>query len=115
MFKAACCIAASVLLFLPVAFWLYSAAPVKPAEQAAVADRFAMPELCCPQPGERLVYLSGIVFFPLALFGLAFAWRRWGSRLPPLPVLAWSLEVAFAFRQTSVAWLVLLGNNYYHL
>jgi Concanavalin A-like lectin/glucanases superfamily len=115
MFKAACCIAASVLLFLPVALWLYSAAPANPAEQADVADRFGRPECCRPEPGERLVYLSGIVFLPVALFGLAFAWRRWESRLPPLPVLAWGLEVAFAAGLTVIAWLALLGNNYYHL
>jgi hypothetical protein len=116
MFKAACCIAASVLLFLPVAFWLYSAAPVNPAEQAAVADRFVMPEYCRPEPGERLVYLVGIVFLPVALFGLAFAWRCWGSRLPPLPtLLALGLEIAFAVGFTVISWLALLGNDYYHL
>jgi hypothetical protein len=115
MFKAACCIAASVLLFLPVAFWLSSAAPVKPTEQAAIADRFVMPDLCCPQPGERLVYFGGIVLLPLFLFGLAFAWRRWADRLPRLPYLAWGLEVAFAVGLTVVTWRALLGDDYYHL
>ena len=58
MRKAACCIAAAVLLLLPVAFWLYSAAPVNPAEQAVVADRFVRPDLCCPRPGERGSFTS---------------------------------------------------------
>jgi hypothetical protein len=105
MFKAACCIAASVLLFLPVAFWLVSAAPVKPAEQAAIANRFVMPVACRPQPGEGLVYLSGIVFLPVSLFGTAFAWRRWGNRLPPMPGLVWSLEAAFVVGLGVMAWL----------
>jgi hypothetical protein len=115
MFKAACCIAASILLFLPVALWLYSAAPVNRAEQAAVAERFARPEKCCPQPGERLVYLSAIVFLPASLFGLAFAWRFWENRLPPMPGLTLGLEVAFIMGLTIAIWLALLGNDYYHL
>jgi hypothetical protein len=116
MFKAACCIAATVLLFLPVAFWLYSAAPVNPVENAAVADRFVMPEYCRPEPGERLVYLSGIVFLPLVLFGIAFAWRRWGSRLPSPPSYAvLGLEVIFTGGLTVLSWAAFRGNNCFHL
>ena len=115
MFKAACCMAASVLLFLPIAFWLYSVAPVNPAEQAAVADRFVMPEYCRPEPGERLVYLSAIVFLPVTLFGLAFAWPRWGDRLALPPVVVLSLEIALAVGFSATAWLAVLGNDYYHL
>ena len=108
--------AASVLLFLPIAFWLYSVAPVNPAEQAAVADRFVMPEYCRPEPGERLVYLSAIVFLPVTLFGLAFAWRRWGDRLAPPPrIIVLSLETAVAVGLSATAWLAVLGNDYYHL
>ena len=116
MFKAACCITASVLLFLPIAYYLYSAAPVDPAERAVVADRFVMPEYCRPEPGERLVYLAGIVFLPLALFGMVFAWHRWGDPLPPPPsIITASLEIAVAVALTLVAWLALLANGYFHL
>jgi hypothetical protein len=115
MRKAACCIAASILLFLPVAFWLYSAAPVKPAEQAAVAARFVFPEACLPQPGERLVYLGAIVLLPLLLFGLVFAWRHWADRLPQFPNLASDIEVALAVGLIILAWQLLRQQSYFHL
>ncbi len=116
MFKALCCMAASVLLFLPAAYWLYSAAPVNRAEQAAVAERFVMPEYCLPEPGERLVYLSGIVFLPVVLFGLAFACRRWGSRAPALPLtVVVAFKIVLAAAVAAAAWLAVLGNDYYHL
>ncbi len=115
MVKAACCMAASVLLFLPLAFWLYSVAPVNSTEQAAVAERFSVPELCRPEPGERLVYLSGIVFLPLMLFASVFAWRRWGDRAPPPDSLFLVIEVAFIAGFSVLVWRVLRGDNYHHL
>ncbi len=115
MLKAACCIAASVLLFLPAAYWLYSVTPVNRAQQAVVAEQFAWPDACRPEPGERVLYLSGIVFLPLCVFGLLFAWRRWEGRLRPMPGLIWGLEIAVIVALYIVAWLTLLGNDYYHL
>jgi Concanavalin A-like lectin/glucanases superfamily len=115
MFKAACCIAASVLLFLPIAAWVISVEPVKPAEYAALADRYVIPDLCRPQPGPTHVYLIGAVFLSASLFGTAFAWRRWGNRLPLGAGLVWGLEVAFVVGLAVMAWLALLGDDYYHL
>jgi hypothetical protein len=115
MLKAACCIAASILLFLPAASCLYSAYHANSVEQAAAAERFARPEMCCPQPAERLVYFSAIVFLPVLLFGLAFAWRHLEKRLPPMPGLALGLEVAFVVALAVTAWLTLLANDYFHV
>src|SRR5437899_1309203 len=105
MLKGACCIAVSVLLFLPAALWLRSACPVSPAERAALADAFVHPGRCRPEPGERLAYLTGIVFLPACLFALAFVCRRWAGRLPPLPGLAWGAEIALAVGLAAFAWL----------
>jgi hypothetical protein len=116
MFKAACCVAASVLLFLPIAVWLYSAAPAKPAGQEPVAQCFVVPGFCHPEPGERLVYLCGIVFLPTTLFGLAFACRCWAGRLPRINFyLALSMEIAFAAGVAALSWFVLSKCDYFHL
>ena len=115
MVKGACCVAASVLLFLPLALWLHSSVRTPAGERAALANRFVMPEHCNPQPGERLAYLAGIIFLPTCLFGLAFAWRRWGKRIPPLPGVGRVVGVALAVALGATAWLALLGDRYFHL
>jgi concanavalin A-like lectin/glucanase superfamily protein len=115
MLKGACCIAVSVLLFLPLALWLYSSAPMPQAKRAALAQQFVHPERCRPEPGERRAYLAGIVFLPACLFGLAFAWRRWAGRLPSLPGLALAAEVALAAALAVFAWLALLADDYRYL
>ncbi len=115
MVKGACCVAASVLLFLPLAFWLHSAVRVPGREQAAIAQRFVEPQYCNPQPGERAAYLAGVAFLPASLFGLAFAWQRWGRRLPQPPGLRWGVGIALAAALAVVAWLAMLGDEGYYL
>lgn len=115
MVKGACCVAASVLLFLPLALWLHANVRISAAERAVVAQGFVMPESCNPQPGERLAYLAGVAFLPASLFVLAFLWRRWEKRFPRLPALRLGFGIALTAGLAVVVWLALLGDEYYHV
>ena len=115
MAKEACCVAASVLLFLPLALWLHSTVRVTPAQRAVVARNFVHPDECHPEPGERLAYLAGIVFLPACLFGLAFVCRRWRRRLPTSAGLAWGVEITLAVALAVFTWLALLADEYLYL
>ena len=115
MVKGACCVAASILLFLPLALWLHARRTAPPAERAAAAQHFVIPECCNPQPGERMAYLAGIVLLPASLFVLAFAWGRWGKPPPPMPGLRLGTGLVLAAALVAVAWLAVLGDDCFHV
>ena len=115
MIKGACCVAASVLLFLPLALWLYSANRMPAAQRDAIAQDFVVPGHCKPQPGERLAFLAGVVFLPAALFGLALARRRWEHRLPALRGFRYGVGALLAAGLAAYIWLAQRTEEYFHV
>jgi hypothetical protein len=110
-------LAIAVGLFFPWAAWIYSANQVTPRESAQTARLFIIPWACQPEPGERLVFQFGLIFFPVALLGLSFAFGRLRSRRwfrVPLVYLG-GVELTVAGLLASGGWWCLREQHFFHL
>ena len=135
MVKGACGILLTAALFWPVAGWIMTHVKVSAEEREHLAQQFAEPTACQPEPGERLTYQAGLVCLPLLIFAFAFAFRRrprffrfvrgaqGAGEAPECPrlllALGWLfrmvLEVVFAALLLYVVWTSVRGDAYFHL
>ena len=81
MLKGAVIIVLALVVFAPVGLWIHCYWPASNPDPEQTRALFAVPEECRPEPGERLIYLSGLVLVPGFLFGLARLISRRGNRL----------------------------------
>jgi hypothetical protein len=96
MLRGALCIVLSAGLFWLLATCLWSAVEVPGAQRDEVQYQFIFPEACQPEPGERLVFLAGVAFFPVALAvgGLACRWCAARCRFRVPAAVLWAAELA---------------------
>jgi hypothetical protein len=102
----------SIVPFVPLAVWLYNAQTIAPE----TAKLFAMPELCRPEPGERLVFLAALIYFPVAIAILNFVWVRTERRgcIRVSENQRW-VQSGYAVLLLAVFALSMVGSNGYHL
>jgi hypothetical protein len=117
MLKAVCCLLVAVALFGPLAVWLNAAIEVDPQRHEKIAQLFVERDQCLPEPGERLAFLTGLVFLPAAIFGLSYACHRWGAQpgLQLSPAVRRVVEVVVGVLLFVVYWIALRREWYFHV
>jgi hypothetical protein len=81
MLKGAIIVLIALAAFAPLGLWLHRHYGNSPPDLSETSKIFAVPQECRPEPGERLIYLSGMVFVPTCIFLLASLSARF-----PLPL-----------------------------
>ena len=81
MLKGALIILVALAAFAPLGFWLQRHYDHSRADPNETAKIFAVPQECRPEPGERLIYVSGIVIVPACIFLLAILITRFSHPL----------------------------------
>jgi hypothetical protein len=120
MLKGTVIVVLALTLFAPLGLWINRHWSAPSPDPTATRSLFAVPDECRPEPGERFVYLSGLLFIPAGIFVLAHntpAYRL-SERFPGLKAIDSSL---FA---VSLVWFAMYalsgdkddaGHGYYHL
>jgi hypothetical protein len=122
MLKGAAIVLLAVGAFTPLAWWIQHHFAGVVSDPSVAASLFAVPQECRPEPAERLIYLSSLIFLPLCIFGVSH--YRPGLVLPEWCESRW-LRWPMAF--TLVGGLICLGaiaasgdkddlgHGYYHI
>jgi hypothetical protein len=117
MGKTIACVLLAAVVFVPLACAIYSSQEVSDEQRQAVAQLFVNPGQCRPEPGERLVYLTGLFFFPVAILGLSYVIRqlkkRGGFRAPR--GLPWLLDLIGCGLLFGIFIVSMVMENGYHL
>ena len=71
MLRGALVILLALAAFAPVAFWLQRHPAQNDFDPKDAAKIFAVPQECRPEPGERILYLAGLLLLPAGIFGLS--------------------------------------------
>ncbi len=122
MLKGAVIILLALAAFAPWGLWLqrhYAHLAADPKEEQAL---FAVPQECRPEPGERLIYLSGLLFIPVLIF--VFARLSLHLHFSDRLALAWPGTLGLCLLAGGLVWFVAFatsgdkddaGNGHYHL
>jgi hypothetical protein len=116
LYSVLVCLAIAVALFVPWAVWIYWVQQV-PCESSPTAQQFVLPSLCRPEPGERLVFLFGLAYFPVALLAISFAFEQCRTRswFPVSSTYLWCLELMVAGLVALGGWWCLREQHFFHI
>ena len=122
MLKGAAIVLIALATFAPLGLWLQRHYDNSRADLNETSKIFAVPQQCRPEPGERLIYLSGMLFIPAAIFLFA----RFSARFP-LPTRLrsdWIETIGLCLLTGGLVWFSTFatsgdkddaGNGHYHV
>ena len=121
MLKGAAIVLIALAAFAPVGFWLQQHFDNARPDLIETSQLFAVPQECRPEPGERLIYLCGMMLVPAFIFVLARASTRFP--LPIRPRSDWIEGVGLCLLAGGLVWFGTFatsgdkddaGNGHYH-
>lgn len=122
MLKGAAIVLLVLAAFTPLGLWIRQNWPAPNSISAETRSIFAVPEECRPEPGERLLYLSGLILIPASIFICArLASRSSNSRQRRF---RWSEATTGCVLAVGLAWFAVYaasgdkddaGQGYYHI
>ncbi|HEV8062169.1 MAG TPA: hypothetical protein VGP68_19985, partial [Gemmataceae bacterium] len=122
MLKGTVIILLALVAFAPCGLWLqrhYANFEADPIEAQAL---FAVPQECRPEPGERLIYLSGLLLIPALIFVFSRIIER--SRLSVRLGFVWMESIGLCLLTGGLMWFTAFatsgdkddaGNGHYHV
>lgn len=122
MLKGAALALLVLAAFTPLGLWIQHHRPAPNSISAEARSIFAVPEECRPEPGERLLYLSGLIFVPAGIFICARLISR--SNSIHLRILWWLEPGAVCMLAVGLVWFAAYaasgdkddaGHGYYHV